>query len=238
MSDSAEICPQTVESAELILKNISILGELSHLLKKTRNGENSINSLNNLVYQAGKDISSIHKSVNTVIAIAEKLVHLSLQMVPTNNPNYKSLKREADSLLNVLCDIKDKEEERHEMMWKGQEKCKGNFKCNDDKYPERCSRESLLDISNVVNLPTVPEDAFASFQRPNRTLSSCSLKNLRKVQLCLQKATCSDMEEEFDHTDSNISSPKKDLAHVHAITQTSGNSNLMSTSRDACTATE
>lgn len=200
--DNSEDCPETVESAELILQNVTILSELTaHLIRETKNGENSINSINNLMFQVGKDLSSIQQCVDSLIIIAKKLVHLSLQIVPLKDPNFKSLKNEADKLLNVLDEVKKQEEDKNEGRWRHLDKVapsKGSLKCLVDKYPERCSKESLLDISNIVNLPTVPEDTFASFQRPNKTLSSCSLKNLRKVKLCLQKAACCDAEEEFD----------------------------------------
>ncbi|KAK4875254.1 hypothetical protein RN001_011676 [Aquatica leii] len=68
----------------------------------------------------------------------------------------------------------------------------------DEKYPENLSRESLIDLNNVVNLPTVPEDIFTCFSsKPTRTSSLSSLKSIRKVKLFLQRAsTASDDEDE------------------------------------------
>ncbi|GLH00191.1 hypothetical protein R5R35_000048 [Gryllus longicercus] len=65
----------------------------------------------------------------------------------------------------------------------------------DEKYPESWSRESLIDLHNVVNLPPVPEDIFTGFSKPVRTSSLSSLKSLRKVKLFLQKAASSEEEE-------------------------------------------
>ena len=51
----------------------------------------------------------------------------------------------------------------------------------DEKYPENWSRESLIDLNSVVNLPPVPEDIFTSSFKPIRTSSLSSLKSIRKV---------------------------------------------------------
>lgn len=59
----------------------------------------------------------------------------------------------------------------------------------DEKYPENLSRDSLIDLNNVINLPPVPEDIFATFSnKPTRTSSLSSLKSMRKVKLFLQRA--------------------------------------------------
>lgn len=52
----------------------------------------------------------------------------------------------------------------------------------DEKYPENWSKESLIDLGNIVNLPPVPEDVFTSFAKPVRTSSLSSLKSIRKVR--------------------------------------------------------
>ncbi|XP_045473973.1 uncharacterized protein LOC123680224 isoform X2 [Harmonia axyridis] len=63
----------------------------------------------------------------------------------------------------------------------------------DEKYPENLSKESLIDLNNVVNLPPVPEDIFTSFSgKPTRSASLSSLKSIRKVKLFLQKAESSE----------------------------------------------
>ncbi|KAH1017531.1 uncharacterized protein LOC109535149 [Dendroctonus ponderosae] len=68
-----------------------------------------------------------------------------------------------------------------------------------EKYPENISRESLIDLNNVINLPPVPEDIFTSFSnKPVRTSSLSSLKSMRKVKLSLQKAENSDDEDSSD----------------------------------------
>lgn len=74
----------------------------------------------------------------------------------------------------------------------------------DEKYPENLSRESLIDLNNIVNLPTVPEDIFTTFSsnKPTRTSSLSSLKSMRKVKLFLQRASSgSDDEDESSEPD-------------------------------------
>ncbi|KAF5269702.1 hypothetical protein FQA39_LY08625 [Lamprigera yunnana] len=69
----------------------------------------------------------------------------------------------------------------------------------DEKYPENLSRESLIDLNTVINLPTVPEDIFTCFtnNKPKRTSSLSSLKSMRKVKFFLQRASnASDEEDE------------------------------------------
>lgn len=76
----------------------------------------------------------------------------------------------------------------------------------DEKYPENWSRESLIDLSNVMNLPPVPEDIFQGFNKPQRTSSLSSLKNLRKVKLYLQRASnTSDDDDESELDELEIS---------------------------------
>ncbi|XP_018330928.1 uncharacterized protein LOC108740908 [Agrilus planipennis] len=78
----------------------------------------------------------------------------------------------------------------------------------DEKYPENLSRESLIDLNNVVNLPPVPEDIFTSFSnKPVRTSSLSSLKSMRKVKLFLQRASSGSDDE--DESCSEIDDPSE-----------------------------
>lgn len=72
-----------------------------------------------------------------------------------------------------------------------------------EKYPEDLSRESLIDLNTVANLPPVPEDIFTSFvsNKPVRSSSLSSLKSMRKVKLFLQKAESSDDDDSSDTDD-------------------------------------
>lgn len=186
MSEEEQLESLPTESAQLILQNVSILSELSSQLKKeTKNGEQYLNSLQLLLRQAGKDISSLHQSIDSLTLVARKLVYLSLQIVPRNDTNFKNLQAEGDKLLSILDEINNHEDELGTRVLG----ClKRNLSSKSlEKYPEHCSRESLLG-ENVVSLPTVHEDVFSnSFGAANRSLSSSSLKNLRKVKFCLQK---------------------------------------------------
>ncbi|XP_046389713.1 uncharacterized protein LOC124158595 [Ischnura elegans] len=56
----------------------------------------------------------------------------------------------------------------------------------DEKYPESCSRESLLDLDFGATLPPVPEGAFTDFKRPPRSCSLSSIKNIKKMKLTLR----------------------------------------------------
>lgn len=57
-----------------------------------------------------------------------------------------------------------------------------------------------MDLSNVVNLPPVPENIFTGLAppRPVRSSSLSSLKSLRKVKLSLQRAAKDSSEEEYE----------------------------------------
>ncbi|CAH1996665.1 unnamed protein product [Acanthoscelides obtectus] len=69
-----------------------------------------------------------------------------------------------------------------------------------EKYPENLSRESLIDLNTVVNLPPVPEDIFTSFNnKPKRSSSLSSLKSMRKIKMFLQRAESSDDEDSSEN---------------------------------------
>lgn len=80
----------------------------------------------------------------------------------------------------------------------------------DEKYPENWSKDSLIDLDNIVNLPSVPEDIFTTFtNKPSRTSSLSSLKGIRKVKLFLQRAANnSDDEDESSENDDHESSSR------------------------------
>ena len=74
----------------------------------------------------------------------------------------------------------------------------------DEKYPESWSKESLIDLNNVMNLPPVPEDIFTSFSKPVRSSSLSSLKGLRKVKLFLQRAAQSEEDAQSECEDHDM----------------------------------
>lgn len=79
----------------------------------------------------------------------------------------------------------------------------------DEKYPENLSRDSLIDLNNVVNLPPVPEDIFTTFSnKPTRTSSLSSLKSMRKVKLFLQRAANHSDEEDLSSDTEEHEFPK------------------------------
>ncbi|KAG8225487.1 hypothetical protein J437_LFUL009480 [Ladona fulva] len=65
----------------------------------------------------------------------------------------------------------------------------------DIKFPESCSRESLLEFESRTSLPPVPEDAFTSFMRPARSYSLSSFKNMKKMKHTLKQYDDFDTEE-------------------------------------------
>ncbi|KAK5644339.1 hypothetical protein RI129_005639 [Pyrocoelia pectoralis] len=93
----------------------------------------------------------------------------------------------------------------------------------DEKYPENLSRESLIDLNNVVNLPTVPEDIFISCaNKPTKTASLSSLKSMRKVKLFLQRASsASDEDDESSETEEHDYSKPGDYEEGKSVTYVS-----------------
>lgn len=189
---------ETNESAKLILQNVKKISQLSSQFKhETKLYENNLDTLNKLVFQAGKDVTSLQNCLDSFLLVAKNLVYVSLEMVPVGDPNFNTFKEEANKLLNILDDITEDEDQFENKLKSTFNRAHSNsIKCLNinEKYPDRCSRESLLDISNIVSLPTVPEDVFADFSRPRRTMSSSSLKNMRRVKMCLQKMSDDDID--------------------------------------------
>ncbi|XP_049955868.1 uncharacterized protein LOC126472090 isoform X1 [Schistocerca serialis cubense] len=81
----------------------------------------------------------------------------------------------------------------------------------DERYPDMSSsRESLMDLANVVSLPPVPEDSLGNFYKlAVRTSSLSSLKNFRKVKLCLQRASSEEDEDSESEEHSFASSDEQ-----------------------------
>ncbi|XP_049778789.1 uncharacterized protein LOC126175829 [Schistocerca cancellata] len=81
----------------------------------------------------------------------------------------------------------------------------------DERYPDMSSsRESLMDLGNVVSLPPVPEDSLGNFCKlAVRTSSLSSLKNFRKVKLCLQRASSEEDEDSESEEHSFASSDEQ-----------------------------
>lgn len=187
-----QLAEETTENAQMILQNAAMISEVSSQLKnETKICEKYLDYLNTLVFKAGKDVSSLHNCVDSLLLVAKKLVYMSLKMVPVSDTNFNNLKGEAKKLLTVLDEISENEDQLDEKLKNTYLKANLSTKCLNinEKYPEHCSKESLLDMNNIISLPTVPEGVFADFGRPCRTKSSTSLKNMRRVKMCLQKMT-------------------------------------------------
>ncbi|KAL0272446.1 UNVERIFIED_CONTAM: hypothetical protein PYX00_005409 [Menopon gallinae] len=91
----------------------------------------------------------------------------------------------------------------------------------DEKYPENWSRESLIDLNNIVNLPPVPENIFIGLSpsRPVRSSSLSSLKSLRKVKLSLQRVAKDSSEDEEESGSEEMVRPVQHLFNVEIISK-------------------
>lgn len=124
-----------------------------------------------------EDLDNTHNNLmipNNLINVSERIKYLETkQKLSTDSSNLQ----QSGSVKSVKSDI-------------------------DEKYPENWSRDSLIDLDNVVNLPPVPEDIFTTFaNKPSRTSSLSSLKGIRKVKLFLQRAANNTSDEEDDSSE-------------------------------------
>jgi len=188
MSIENKIIEDMSENTKLILNSVKVLSQnLLQLKKDVRSCENYMDSLNNIINDAEKGIASINECVYAMQKVGKQIIYTSLETLPIEENSFKSVKIEADKILQDLDTINVENDEYFIDAKLTSSQKNISSKCLDEKYPEHCSRESLLDGVNLITLPTVKEDVFADFNRPNRTLSSSSLKSIRKVKRCLQK---------------------------------------------------
>ena len=185
--------------------------------ERCASGEKYIMYLRNLSVRAAKNLAALQAVNKSFLVVAQKLVISAMVSVDdappsTRNQTTYDMKLEFEKLLYVIeKELNDIEEvDAIDLGTNVSEKIKylqarqrlsdspflprtssvKSFKSDvDEKYPENLSRESLIDLNTVVNLPPVPEDIFATFSnKPVRTSSLSSLKSMRKVKLFLQKA--------------------------------------------------
>lgn len=192
--------------------------------------------LRSLAIRASKTINSLQATGKSFLLLAQKLgtnVMSNIDSTPVADQFCYNIKLEFEKLLGIIekelaeyedmeanvgspsnlnnisekikyLEAKQKLSDSHFLQHSGSVK---SVKSDvDEKYPENWSRDSLIDLNSVVNLPPVPEDIFTSFSssKPTRTSSLSSLKSIRKVKLYLQRAAGSNhanSEEEDESSD-------------------------------------
>lgn len=230
---SPKIITLRAQAEHMLQSAISITEMGMDMKERCDAGEKYVCYLRSLAIRAGKTINSLHSIGKSFLILAQKLatsVMAAIDSMPVADQLCYSMKIEYEKLLMViekeLADIEDVEPSNNNAsnLSNISEKIKyleakqklsdntflqhsGSVKSVksdvDEKYPENWSRDSLIDLNNVVNLPPVPEDIFTSFaSKPTRTSSLSSLKSIRKVKLFLQRAASnSDDDDESSELD-------------------------------------
>ncbi|XP_022912677.1 uncharacterized protein [Onthophagus taurus] len=235
---------------------------------KCASSERYVSYLRNLTAKAAKNVSTLQSTSKNFLLLAQKLVCTVIALIDNvplsvNDQSCYNIKIEFEKLLGVIeKELVDIEVEAIETTpninnliekikyLEAKQKMSDNnclqrtasvksVKSDvDEKYPENLSRESLIDLNTVVNLPPVPEDIFTTCSnKPTRTSSLSSLKSMRKVKLFLQRAAnhsddedlSSDTEEhEFpkiaigdslDDKTTTFAIPKKQLGNIKEESQ-------------------
>ncbi|XP_023310771.1 uncharacterized protein LOC111691741 [Anoplophora glabripennis] len=220
---------KTPHNLEKTLHHALLMTEVGMDLKERYiSGEKYVCYLKSIITGADKAITALHYISKSSLEEAKQLIKsLGGPDVPTNIRNeYEKLLAIIDKQLNDL-EMKNLEQsienlditqisDKIRYLELKQKNLENSFfpppttasnksiKADiDEKYPENLSRESLIDLNNVVNLPPVPEDIFTSFSsKPTRTSSLSSLKSMRKIKLYLQKAESSDDEDSSENEES------------------------------------
>lgn len=216
---------------EHMLSNAVLMTEMGmELREKCNAAEKYIYYLRSLAVRTSRSVNSLQATGRSTMLLAQTLVTTVLASID-DNPMLASLnsKLEFEKLLSII-EKELKSSEDFEVMVAGtpnmrhiiekikqlearhrssdnsllpQSSSTKSVKSDiDEKYPENLSRDSLIDLDNVINLPTVPEDIFTSFSnKPTRTSSLSSLKSMRKVKLFLQRASTNNSDDEDDSSE-------------------------------------
>ncbi|KAK9880130.1 hypothetical protein WA026_008645 [Henosepilachna vigintioctopunctata] len=210
--------PNLINKKE-ILNNVLMITELGiDLQQRCSSGEKYIAHLKASFDKANRTIHSLHDISRKALERARKLAVLTLQGATTDesiNSEFAKIIEIIDKQLLDIDTIQNAEtpfaQEGHRRMSEASRKnydlprtlsLKSVKSDVDEKYPENLSKESLIDLNNVTNLPPVPEDIFTSFSgKPKRSSSLSSLKSIRKVKLFLQKAESSEDDDNSSEND-------------------------------------
>ena len=211
-----------LSSTEDLLQNVVLMAEIGIDLKERCNiAEKYVAHLKLLFSQAARTIEGLQTTSKCALQQAKKLLNGTTPLAGSSGvrTDYEKLLAVIDKQLNDFDDLKHIELENDSIrlsdltekikLLENRQKLSDNnlppsgsnksLKCDvDEKYPENWSRDSTIDLNNVMNLPPVPEDVFSSFssgQKPKRSSSLSSLKSMRKVKLFLQRAETSDEED-------------------------------------------
>nr|CAI5857288.1 unnamed protein product [Callosobruchus analis] len=222
--DEATKLPKT-NSMENFLHNALLMTEIGIDLKdRFIAGEKYINHLKTILLGADKAISALHLISKSSLEQAQHILTSLVQSDFSNN----AFKQECERLLSIVekqlleLELKNSEasctnldmeqlsdkiryleskQKNLEAIISPHTSSSKNVRADiNEKYPENLSRESLIDLNTVVNLPPVPEDIFTSFNnRPKRSSSLSSLKSMRKIKMFLQRAESSDDEDSSEN---------------------------------------
>ncbi|XP_076265626.1 uncharacterized protein LOC143199587 [Rhynchophorus ferrugineus] len=211
-----------------ILKQASILLAITVDIKECCvTGEKYINYFKTMINGAERALNALSMTTKSSVDLVSKLLEKSINVSALT----EDLRQDYDQLQDFLKHHSVIKHEQEEHAWhensttervkyfEARKKLSENilhantsstrsFKNDvDEKYPENLSRESLIDLNSVVNLPPVPEDIFTSFSnnKPVRTSSLSSLKSMRKIKLFLQKAESSEDEESSENEEPDYS---------------------------------
>ncbi|KAG5872701.1 hypothetical protein JTB14_008795 [Gonioctena quinquepunctata] len=210
---------------EKVLQNALLMTEVGMDLKdRYISGERYICQLKTIISGADKAILALHSVAKSSLDHAHKMV---FSISESESP---LLKEECDRILLIIekqlgelelrvsdtnCESLDLPQLSEKIRFletrqRVSENCltpntpsSKNVKADvNERYPENLSRESLIDLNAVVNLPPVPEDIFTSFSsKPTRSSSLSSLKSMRKIRMFLQRAESSDDDDSSDAED-------------------------------------
>lgn len=217
---------------EHMLQNAVNITEMSMDLKeKCTSGAKYVCYLRSLAIRGGKTINLLQNTTKSFLLLAQKMTTnamTSIDSSPVSDPTCYNIKLEFEKLLTVidkeLAEFDDLDgmnpsstlahaSEKIKYLEAKQKNSDNHFLAHtssvksvksdvDEKYPENWSRDSLIDLNNVVNLPPVPEDIFTSFStKPTRTSSLSSLKSMRKVKLFLQRAANNNSDDDEESSD-------------------------------------
>ncbi|XP_023023940.2 uncharacterized protein isoform X1 [Leptinotarsa decemlineata] len=212
---------------EQMLQNALLMTEVGMDLKERYvSGDRYVSHLKTIISGAEKAIATLHSIAKASLEQAQKVI--------SSLSENELLKEECDRVLTIiekqLADLEFRNLDTNcenfdlpqlsekirslESRQKFSENCltpntasSKNVKADvNEKYPENLSRESLIDLNAVVNLPPVPEDIFTSFSsKPTRSSSLSSLKSMRKIKMFLQRAESSDEDDSSDADDQDCS---------------------------------
>ncbi|XP_065171254.1 uncharacterized protein [Atheta coriaria] len=233
LDDGPSCIPLGVQMEQMLRNAITMTEMGMDMKERLVQGDKYICYLRTVTLRATKNLHSLQHTCNQFLTMAHRLVTNGITVLEHSaNSEYNTIntKLEYEKLLQIiekeLCETDEQDSDSettfatntHEKIkyLEARQKIAENapslhHSCSvksvksdvDEKYPENWSRDSLIDLNNVVNLPPVPEDIFTCFnsKQPTRTSSLSSLKGMRKVKLFLQRAASNSDDEDSSDLD-------------------------------------